>query len=336
MPLKKLVSATKANQMFDNVYGHKSVLEQIKKIATSSATAHAFLFIGPTGVGKRKIALELARQLLKKETKNNEINIDSLIDNGTHPDLHTVNLEEGKKQIPVESIRKLCNSLQLKPYYPGPAVAIIDNAHKLGIGACNAFLKTLEEPPGHAYIFLITDSPQILPETIVSRCQLVHFSDLKENEILKIIEKTIPSEKELAAKLSKMSPHSLELLEIENFINPRTLKVDDEKALLSHLQDFGNNYELIQKKVDLILKEDEKNIRAAKAAAIISEICSDKEKIFLSCSVLKSSIRKIMIAESSREQTIDAAKLLTKLVEAEQLIKQRTLNPQLKLASIFC
>lgn len=322
--------------MFKSVIGHSIVLEQISKLLQSPNTAHAFLFTGPSGVGKRKIALELSREILKKETTDSSLNLDYLVDSGTHPDIHFVNLEEGKKQIPVESVRTLCNSLQLKPYYPGPAIAIIDNAHTLGVGACNAFLKTLEEPPGHAYIFLITDSPQILLETIISRCQVMHFSDLTSQEVQKVIEKAIPENASLASKLSTMSPHSLELLEIEHYIHPRTLKVQDKKELLSHLKEFESTYEKIQKKVDVILDESERNIRAAKATAVISEICSEKEKVFLTCSVLKNSLRAKMIAGTSKREIVDAANLLTKLVETEQLIRQRTLNPQLQLAAVFC
>lgn len=322
--------------MFDKIVGHTKVKEQLSKLVEGTYAAHAFIFIGPSGIGKRTLAMDFATSLLKNQTSDSQLQIEKLISSGSHPDAHFLNVPEGKKQLAVENVRTLCRALQLKPYYPGPAFAIIDNAHRMTIGACNAFLKTLEEPPGHAYIFLITDSPQRLPETILSRCQLVHFSHLEEADVTTILSRLTGGQEELATRLASLSPHSLELLEIDQFIHPSTLQIVDQKKLLKHLKNFQEVFSDLVTSVDTILDESEANIRAAKASTILSDLCSEKERIPLVCSVLRTRIRKKMF-ETHSEVAIDTlSQMMLDLVDAEQMIEQRTLNPQLKLSSVFC
>jgi hypothetical protein len=322
--------------MFDSVVGHEKVKEQLARLAEGRFAAHAFIFLGPSGIGKRTLALSFATALLKNQTTDPQINVEQLISSGSHPDAHFVQAEEGKRNIPVESIRSLCSSLQLKPYYPGPAFALIDNAHRMTIGACNAFLKTLEEPPGHAYIFLITDSPQRLPETILSRCQLIHFSHLEESDVVRILSRITEGQEQLAQTVAALSPHSLDLIEVDQFVNPQSLKVDDSKKLLKHLKDFEDVFAGVLQRIDTIVQEDEVNTRAAKATTIISELCADKEKIPLVCSILRARVRKMMLESKDTQQIRILSQTMLDLVEAEHLIEQRSLNPQLKLSSVFC
>jgi DNA polymerase-3 subunit delta' len=107
-----------------------------------------------------------------------------LVDAGTHPDLFFAARPEDKVDLPIELIRELIEHLSLKPARGGRKVAILDDADDLSAEAANAFLKTLEEPPGGSLLILIGgQSPERQFSTILSRCQVVPFSPLSNDTV---------------------------------------------------------------------------------------------------------------------------------------------------------
>lgn len=134
---------------------------------------HALLICGPARLGKRAVAARLAAHLLGAH----EPRAAHLIEAGTHPDFHVVELlpnREGTKlrtEIVIEQIRDLSEKLSLTPQYGGAQVAIVDPADALNASAANALLKTLEEPQPGRYLWLLAANPARLPATIRSRCQ---------------------------------------------------------------------------------------------------------------------------------------------------------------------
>jgi len=107
------------------------------------------------------------------------------IDSSTHPDLLVIAPEKG--EIRVDEIRGVEDTLSFKPYEGRRKVVIIDDAHTMNQSAANAFLKTLEEPPEESLLVLVTPHPDMLPETIRSRCSQITFTPLSPDLCEKVI-----------------------------------------------------------------------------------------------------------------------------------------------------
>lgn len=147
---------------------------------------HALLFCGPARLGKGAVARRLARRLLCEARRPDgepcgECRGCRLFAAGTHPDFHDVSFalnREGTRlrtEVVIEQVRELSGRLSLTPQYGGAQVAIVDPADALNNAACNALLKTLEEPQPGRYLWLVAAEPARLPATIRSRCQKLEF-----------------------------------------------------------------------------------------------------------------------------------------------------------------
>lgn len=129
--------------------------------------AHAYLFHGPAGVGKRVAARAFAAELLGDARR---------VDAGTHPDLRVI--EALGEMIRIDEIRALHHDLHMRPFEADRRVYLLFDAHRMNDDAAASLLKDLEEPPAYATIVLVADELGPLPETIRSRCQLVAFRRL--------------------------------------------------------------------------------------------------------------------------------------------------------------
>lgn len=143
---------------------------------------HGLLLCGPEGLGQRAVALAFADTVLGKGlTEVARQRCRQLITAGTHPDLHLVSFiptktaDKLRTEIVIEQIRDLSEKLVLTPQYGQAQVVIIDPADAINPAACNALLKTLEEPASGCYLWLISPQPARLPVTIRSRCQRLEF-----------------------------------------------------------------------------------------------------------------------------------------------------------------
>lgn len=142
---------------------------------------HGLLICGPEGLGKRAVADRLARYVLGGGEAATQARSAQLISAGTHPDLHVVSFvptKDGSKlrtEIVIDQMRELSQKLSLTPQYGVAQVAIVDPADAINRAACNALLKTLEEPAEGRYLWLISAQPARLPATIRSRCQRLEF-----------------------------------------------------------------------------------------------------------------------------------------------------------------
>ena len=184
--------------MFENIIGQskaKSILENQLK---TSRVGHAYLFLGQEGIGRKKTALEFAKAL-NCESKNHDALPCSLcdscrkIDNSNHPDVTVVNfkwqalvldIEEKDSSIGIKTIWELQKVISLKKNEAKYRVVIIDPAEALTSEAANCLLKTLEEPPENTIIILLAKNRHNLPQTIVSRTQIINFSPLSDRELI--------------------------------------------------------------------------------------------------------------------------------------------------------
>ncbi len=164
---------------FQGIVGQDRVVSTLQKALHSDHISHAYLFIGPPGVGKYCTARALAQAIIINDDPMGEAYWREQV----HPDFMLVEKADNKTLIGIEQItRELEPWLALKPYRANHRVVIIKDAHLLSLPAANALLKTLEDPPLYTVIILVADENNLL-ETVVSRCQLLRFSSLNDTDI---------------------------------------------------------------------------------------------------------------------------------------------------------
>jgi DNA polymerase-3 subunit delta' len=146
--------------------------KRLLQAALADGPAHAYLFHGPAGSGKRRAALLFAAALLDESDR---------VLRRAHPDLYV--LEPLGDQIRIDPIRELRRDLHMRPFEAGRRVYVILGAHLMNEDAADALLKDLEEPPPYAVVVLVADELGPLPETIRSRCQPVPFRRLSQRAI---------------------------------------------------------------------------------------------------------------------------------------------------------
>ncbi len=169
---------------FERVLGQEKAKQNLQRALEKDELAHAYLFEGAEGLGKKNMALDLASALLCERNKDKPCRICNSclrISSGNHSGLKII---EEEKVIKVDEIRELIKDIQLKPYEGKKKVYIICDADKINMQGQNALLKTLEEPPQYATIILLTTKRNSLLSTIVSRCQTIRLN-LVSLEIIK-------------------------------------------------------------------------------------------------------------------------------------------------------
>ena len=180
--------------------------------ALAEGPAHAYLFHGPPGVGKRRAALGFAGALLGDPGR---------VERRAHPDLYV--LEPLGDQIRIDAIRELRHDLHMRPFEADRRVYLIFGAHSLNDEAADALLKDLEEPPSYAVAVLIADDLGPLPETILSRCQLVPFRRLAESTVREEIASRAPGlSEEEARALARVAGGRLD--RVDRLLDPQAAR----------------------------------------------------------------------------------------------------------------
>lgn len=202
-------------QTFEEVVGQQYVTKILKNTIDRNMTSHAYLFSGPRGTGKTTIA-KLIAKLLNCENPMNDIPCEKCpsciaFNEKNHPDIIEMDAASNNG---VDEIREIRDKVTLMPSISKYKVYIIDEVHMLSIGAFNALLKTLEEPPQHVIFILATTELYKVPATIVSRCQCFNFEKISEEDIVKklkyIVEKeNIKVEEEVLNLIAKYSDGGL-------------------------------------------------------------------------------------------------------------------------------
>jgi DNA polymerase-3 subunit delta' len=177
---------------WQRVLGHESLVEGFRRVVGRGRLAHAYLFSGPAGVGKRLFAVELARALLCERPAGPLAACDSCpsclqVDAGTHPDYRFAAKPPEALEFPIELMREVCGAFTLKPARGRGKVVVIDDADDLNAESANCFLKTLEEPPPRSVLILIGSNPERQLPTIVSRCQTVRFAPLSDDLVRAVL-----------------------------------------------------------------------------------------------------------------------------------------------------
>ncbi len=160
--------------MFENIIGNEPIKKMLEQAITNNKISHSYMFLGISGIGKRMIAREFAIKILEVEDTENI------------PDL--LYIEPDGNSIKIEQIREMQKKVQEKPIGAKRKVYIIDQADKMTSEAQNCLLKTLEEPPEFVTIILIGVNENAFLTTIKSRCMILHFNKIDDEQLKKYLQ----------------------------------------------------------------------------------------------------------------------------------------------------
>ncbi len=172
--------------MFDNIIGNDKIKEYLETAISTGEISHSYMFVGISGIGKSLFAREFAKKIICTDEA-------SLVkfDANSNPDY--VEIEPEGKTIKIEQIRNIQTKIAEKPIVSQKKVYVINDADSMSEEAQNCLLKTLEEPPEYAIIILVASNESNLLATIKSRCVIVNFTRLT-NEQLKKYLKDVPND----------------------------------------------------------------------------------------------------------------------------------------------
>jgi DNA polymerase III subunit delta' len=207
-----------AAQVFQGCWGRRKAKKLIRRALTSERMPHALLFRGPDGVGKQLFARGMAAAINCRGGDRGEAcgTCPSCrkFRSGNHPDFLVISPDRGA--VKIEQIRQLCQALSYPPYESETRVVLLEDVHGMRAEAANSLLKTLEEPPADNLLILTADSSREVLPTITSRCQVVPFYNLDQDDTVQILlakEDGLDRETaELLARLSEGSPGRARLL----------------------------------------------------------------------------------------------------------------------------
>lgn len=195
--------------MFDLVYGHSRIKTMLAKMVEKDQLHHGLCFHGPSGIGKRLLATEVARAMLcATRTGCGTCSHCHKFAGGNHPDFTFV--EPDGNDIKVDQIRQISENLHFRPFEGAVRMIVMDGMERMREEAANAFLKSLEEPPIYVYFILITADLKALIPTIQSRCQKVAFQSLTHDDKVHILRDRFQVDQDLADKLAGISFRRLE------------------------------------------------------------------------------------------------------------------------------
>ncbi len=223
---------------FENIIGQERVKRFFTKVLTSERLSHAYLFLGPSGVGKEAMAIEVAKACLGEADNPASSRVGKL----THPDVQVIfpapkKIDEGERasivasivkdpyqrlqpwanpSISIDSIREIRRKSAYKSFEGSGRVVLVLDCERMTLEAANALLKILEEPPDKTYLLMTSSHHSLLLPTITSRCQLVKFDPLAANEIHDALQSRQRADERKARLCSKLADGSyrraLELL----------------------------------------------------------------------------------------------------------------------------
>jgi DNA polymerase III subunit delta' len=248
---------------FNQIYGHEKKLALLKAAVLNNRIAHAYLFHGIDGVGKKTVARNFAKMVNCEEGGPDACDrcVSCLkVDHGHHPDLVTV--EPEGQFIRIRQIREIQNQVRFSPLEGKARVFIVHCAERMNTATANALLKTLEEPVAKNILILISSRGHQMPATILSRCQRLRFNPLGAEVVAEFLEREGSLERTesalLAASCGGSIGKALEMKEnayvaLKNAVLDRFIGLKDPLDFFSFLSEFGPEREDVIKRLEVLL-----------------------------------------------------------------------------------
>jgi DNA polymerase-3 subunit gamma/tau len=320
-------------QTLSEVLGQEPVTQTLRHAVESGKIAHAYLFCGPRGTGKTSMARILAKAVNCPEQRGGEpCNACPLcrsIAEGRALDVIEIDAASNRG---IDEIRSLRERANYAPSLARYKVYIIDEVHMLTEAACNALLKTLEEPPGHVIFVLATTEAHKVIATIVSRCQRFNFRRLGQPDIMNKL--TLICEKEGV----HIEPDSLRLIARAATGSLR----DAENILQQMIAYYGDEIELDRVQAELGISRDwrvrqlAQHVVATDVAAglrVINSLDSDGVDLRQFNLGLVEYLRGLLLVKSRCEEAVDTTG--EDLVEMRNLAASTTLDYLLRAVKSF-
>lgn len=151
------------------------IAERLERYLSGSRPHHALILAGPHTPAKEAIVRQFAGKLLTRHSpKHLAAGIADRVNRDIHPDVLWIK-EEGEDTIKIDRIREVCHQMEIAPLEAEAKICVLEECHRMGTGAANAFLKTLEEPLPNRYFWLMTSQIGSLLPTMLSRCLVFLF-----------------------------------------------------------------------------------------------------------------------------------------------------------------
>ena len=292
---------------FNDVVGQEHITTTLKNQILNNRIAHAYLFCGTRGTGKTSTAKVMAKALNCLNPVNgepcNECEMCKKINEGLAIDVTELDAASNNG---VDKIRDIIDDAKYPPQEARFKVYIMDEVHMLSMGAVNAFLKTLEEPPANVIFILATTDPQKLPITILSRCQRFDFKRISKSDISDRLRKIVGAQGVLADE------KSLELISrVSDGAMRDALSILDQAIAMG---DGSVNYDSVVGRLGLVTNEYLFNITSAiierniqKAMNIIEEVVYAGKDINLFIKDLTGHFRNLLMAKvtNNPEEVLD-------------------------------
>jgi DNA polymerase III subunit delta' len=289
-----------------NFVGNQKVVKLLDNQIKQGNLAQSYLFYGPENVGKRTLALKIAREVSSKKT------------DGINPDVVIIESEIQEKKgvkkfldIKIDKIRNLQHQISLHSQGGKERFFIIDNAQSLTKSAQNALLKILEEPNEKAVIILISKDEKKLLPTIISRCQKIKFSLVSNQELGEMIREDVPN-KEALIFWAMNRPGLL-------------------KTILENSEELGFRKESFEEFKLLFKGNIEEKLNLAEKLSKNEETMLQKLELWL---VL---LRKSMLGidEKIKISPLKSFKIIENIIKAIETIKETNANSRLILENVF-
>ncbi len=245
--------------MQNPIIGHQQIIEQLQRTVASERIAGAYLFVGPTGIGKETVARHFAQLIFCQQEAQPPIVCGTClacrkVDSGNHPDLQFIRPEGSLLKI--GQIRELQKQIIYEPLEASRKVYILTDAERMNPEAENCLLKTLEEPPASSVLILLTSNLQALLATTRSRCQILQFHPMPTQALAEILVNKFSATPEQATILAIAADGAigkaltqLEKGNVHTEIVPEVLKETNLLAAFRLAENFKDNPETLSELV---------------------------------------------------------------------------------------